>query len=53
MQKSAPVLEGDTPEVLQKRIMEQCEWIILPEALRLCCDGKVEVVDGKVVIKED
>ena len=53
MQKSAPVLEGDTPEILQKRIMEQCEWIILPEALRLCCDGKVEVVDGKVIIKED
>ena len=52
MQKSAPILEGDTPEILQKRVMEQCEWQILPRALSLCCDGKVKVIDGKVKISE-
>ena len=36
-QKAVPVLEGDTPEVLQKRVMEQAEWILLPEAVENVC----------------
>lgn len=52
LQKAVEVVEGDTPETLQKRIMEQAEWKILPKAVQLFCDGKVEVVDGKTVIKE-
>ena len=52
MQKSVEISENDTPETLQKRIMQECEWKILPEAIRLCCDGKVKVVDGKVHISE-
>ena len=52
LQKAVEVVEGDTPETLQKRIMEQAEWKILPKAVQLFCDGKVEVVDGRTVIKE-
>jgi len=51
LQRAVCVKEGDTPEVLQKRIMEEAEWKILPEAVRLFCDGKIEVLDGKVIIK--
>ena len=52
LQKAVAVLEGDTPEVLQKRIMEEAEWKILPEAVRLFCDERLTVEDGKVKIKE-
>ena len=52
LQKAVEVAEGDTPETLQKRIMEQAEWKILPKAVQLFCDGKVEVVGNKTVIKE-
>ncbi len=51
LQKAVPVLEGDTPETLQRRIMERAEWKILPRAVRLFCDGRLEVNDGKVKIK--
>jgi phosphoribosylglycinamide formyltransferase-1 len=51
LQKAVEVQEGDTPETLQKRIMEQAEWKILPKAVQLFCDGKVEVVEGKTIIK--
>ena len=50
LQKAVEVLPGDTPEVLQRRIMEEAEWKILPEAIRLIAEGKVEVKDGKAVI---
>ena len=40
--------EGDTPEILQKRIMEQAEWKLLPKAVSDFCDGKLTVVDGIV-----
>lgn len=50
-QRSVPVLSGDTPEVLQKRIMEQAEWKILPEAVALFCQGKITVEGRTVVIK--
>ena len=51
LQKAVEVEEGDTPEVLQRRVMEQAEWKILPHAIDLIANGKVEVVEGKVFIK--
>ena len=50
MQKSVTVQEGDTPEVLQRRVMEEAEWIILPQSIDLIANGKVTVTDGKVHI---
>lgn len=41
LQKAVPVCEGDTPEILQKRVMEQAEWNILPEAVNLFCNDKL------------
>ena len=52
LQKAVEVKNGDTPEILQKRVMEQAEWVILPEAVRLFCEGKIRVEDGKAVISE-
>ncbi|MCM1053894.1 MAG: phosphoribosylglycinamide formyltransferase [Bacteroides sp.] len=52
LQKAVEVKNGDTPEILQRRVMEQAEWVILPEAVRLFCEGKIKVVDGKTVIEE-
>ena len=46
LQKAVEVCEGDTPEVLQKRVMEQAEWKILPQAIDLIGQGKVQVIDG-------
>ena len=51
LQKAVEVLEDDTPESLQLRIMQQAEWKILPEAVRLFCDGRIEVRDNKVYTK--
>ena len=48
-QQAVPVLPGDTPEVLQKRIMEQAEWKILPEAVSLFCQGRI-TVEGRTVV---
>ena len=50
LQKAVAVEDGDTPEALQKRIMEEAEWKILPKAVQLFCDGKIEVKDGKTII---
>ena len=47
LQKAVDVLPDDTPETLQRRIMEQCEWKILPQAIRLIADGKV-VIDNNI-----
>ena len=52
LQKSVPVENGDTPETLQRRVMEQAEWIILPKAVSLLCEDKIEIIDGKVIVKE-
>ncbi|MCH5259822.1 MAG: phosphoribosylglycinamide formyltransferase [Lachnospiraceae bacterium] len=52
MQKPVAVMEGDTPEVLQRRVMEEAEWIILPESLNLIAGGKVKVSAGRVSIAE-
>ena len=51
IQKAVPVENGDTPESLQKRIMEQAEWKILPEAVSLFCQDRIEVTDGKAYVK--
>ena len=51
MQKAVPVENGDTPETLQKRIMEQAEWKILPEAVSLFCQDRIEIIDGKAYVK--
>lgn len=47
-QKAVAVEEGDTPEILQRRIMEQAEWVIMPKAIDDIANGKIEVVNGKV-----
>ncbi|MGN0539402.1 MAG: phosphoribosylglycinamide formyltransferase [Candidatus Fimenecus sp.] len=52
LQKAVEVMENDTPETLQKRIMEQAEWKILPKAVQLFCDDKITVVDGRTIINE-
>lgn len=52
LQKSVPVKNDDTPENLQRRVMEQAEWIILPEAVALFCQDKIEVINGKAYCKE-
>ena len=50
LQKAVEVHQGDTPEVLQRRVMEEAEWKILPAAIDLIANGKVSVQDGKVII---
>ncbi len=50
LQKAVAVQPGDTPKVLQQRVMEEAEWKILPEAIDLIANGRVEVVDGKAVV---
>ncbi len=52
LQKAVEVKAGDTPEVLQKRIMEEAEWKILPLAVKLITEGKVTVENGVTVIKD-
>lgn len=48
LQKAVEVQEGDTPEILQRRVMEQAEWKIMPQAIDLIANGKVTVM-GKTV----
>ena len=48
LQKAVAIEEGDTPELLQRRIMEQAEWQILPQAVSLFCDDKLRL-DGRIV----
>ncbi len=52
LQKAVEVKAGDTPETLQKRIMEEAEWKILPKAVQLFCDNKIIVVNGTTLIDE-
>lgn len=51
LQRAVEVLDDDTPETLQKRIMEQAEWKILPNAVKLLCDEKIIIKDNKTYIK--
>ena len=53
LQKAVEILEGDTPEVLQRRVMEQAEWRILPRAVSLFCEGRLSVEGRSVHIKQD
>ncbi|MBQ7326882.1 MAG: phosphoribosylglycinamide formyltransferase [Clostridia bacterium] len=53
MQKAVEVKEEDTPQTLQRRIMEEAEWKILPEAVRLFCDDKIIIKNNKAYIKGD
>ena len=50
-QKTVEVLDDDTAEVLQKRVMEQAEWVIMPKAIDAIANGKVSIVDNKVIVK--
>lgn len=50
LQKAVEVKQDDTPEILQRRVMEEAEWIIMPKAIDLIANGKVSVVEGKVRI---
>ena len=50
LQNAVEVQEDDTPEVLQRRVMEQAEWKILPHAIDLIANGRVSVNDGRVTI---
>jgi len=50
-QKPVLVEEGDTPELLQRRVMEQAEWLLLPQAIDDIANGRIAVVDGKAVRK--
>ena len=51
LQKAVEVKEGDTPEVLQRRVMEEAEWEIMPKAIDLIANDKIHVVDGLVKSK--
>ena len=51
LQKAVAVCDNDTPETLQRRIMEEAEWKILPEAVKLFCEGKLKVENDRVYIK--
>ncbi len=51
LQKAVDVLPDDTPETLQKRIMKECEQVILPQAIQLIADGRIEVVNNLVRVK--
>ncbi|MCR5702623.1 MAG: phosphoribosylglycinamide formyltransferase [Lachnospiraceae bacterium] len=52
LQKAVAVENGDTPEILQRRVMEQAEWKLLPEAIDLIANGKVSVQDGRTIIAD-
>ncbi|MDE7062360.1 MAG: phosphoribosylglycinamide formyltransferase, partial [Lachnospiraceae bacterium] len=52
LQKAVEVQQNDTPEVLQRRVMEQAEWKILPQAIDLIANGRITVEDGRVRIAE-
>ena len=52
LQKAVYIENGDTAEVLQKRVMEQAEWVILPKAIDFIANDKVKIVDGKAIIEE-
>ena len=52
LQKAVEVKQDDTPEILQRRIMEEAEWKILPEAVRLFCEDRITVEENRVYIKD-
>lgn len=52
MQRAVYIEENDTPEVLQKRVMEQAEWKILPESVELMCSDKIKIENGRTYRNE-
>lgn len=50
LQKAVEVQEGDTPKILQQRVMEQAEWVILPRAIDMIAKGRIRIEDGRVKI---
>ena len=52
LQKAVPVLPDDTPETLQRRVMEQAEWALLPQAVAAYCEGRIRLEDGRAYIDE-
>lgn len=53
LQDTVPVLNGDTPEILQRRVMENVEWKILPKAVALFCEDKIRVENGRAYIIDE
>lgn len=51
LQKAVEIQQGDTPEILQRRVMEQAEWVIMPKAIDLIANDRIEIKDGKVLFK--
>ncbi len=51
LQKAVPIEQGDTPEILQYRVMRLAEWEILPKAVSLFCDGKIRINGNKTIIE--
>lgn len=49
-QKAVPVSDDDTPQTLQRKVMEQCEWKILPQAVSLFCQGRIKIIGNKTQI---
>lgn len=52
LQKAVEVKEGDTPKILQRRVMEEAEWVIMPKAIQLIANGQVSVKEGRVSISQ-
>lgn len=53
LQKAVEVKDDDTPEILQRRVMEEAEWKILPQAIDLIANGKVRVENGAAIIEKE
>lgn len=53
LQKAVDVRSDDTPETLQKRVMQQAEWELLPRAVSLCCEGRIRLNGHIAIIRED
>ena len=51
LQKAVEVHDDDTAETLQKRVMQEAEWELLPKAVSLFCEGKISIINNRVVIK--
>ena len=49
LQKAVSVQPKDTPQILQRRVMEEAEWVIMPKAIDMIANGKIKVEDGKTV----
>ena len=52
LQKAVYVQNGDTPQILQRRVMEEAEWKLLPETIRLIAEGRVSIEEGRAVIED-